>query len=235
MITLRKATDRFHTKIDWLDSWHTFSFGEHYDANHMAFGPLRVINEDRIKGGAGFPTHGHKDMEIITLVLSGSLSHKDSIGNGSAITPGDVQKMSAGKGILHSEFNASATEACHLLQIWIIPSVTGIKPEYQQIHFEPEQWRNQLCLVASPEAKDGTILLHQDARMYVAQLSKGASVEYAIGKNRGVWAHLATGKADINGMTLIEGDALALEDEKSFTCNASEDSTLLVFDVEQSS
>jgi len=231
MIILRKAAERFHTRIDWLDSWHTFSFGPHYDPRYMGFGPLRVINDDRVMGGGGFPTHGHRDMEIITVVLSGALEHKDSLGTGSVIRPGDVQKMSAGKGIEHSEFNASAHEPVHLLQIWIMPEVHGVKPGYQQIHFTPQQWQNQFCVVASPDGKDGSISLYQDAHMYVATLGNGASLDYAITKGRNIWVHVATGKAHVAGHLVSEGDGLSATGEKALAFKAQTESTLLLFDL----
>jgi hypothetical protein len=231
MLTLRKATDRFHTQIDWLDSWHTFSFGHHYDPTHMGFGSLRVINDDRITGGGGFPTHGHRDMEIITIVLEGALEHKDSIGTGSVIKPGDVQKMSAGSGIEHSEFNASLVDPVHLLQIWIMPNVRNVVPAYQQIHFAPTQLRNQFCLVASGDGKDGIISLYQDARMYVAELDAGKTLGFSVAKGRKIWVHVATGAAEVQGMKMNEGDGLAVENESSLTFVAQAASKLLLFDL----
>lgn len=231
MITLRKATDRFHTNIDWLDSWHTFSFGEHHDDNHVHFGPLRVINDDRIAGGGGFPTHGHRDMEIITIVLEGVLEHKDSIGNGAPIRPGDVQKMSAGLGILHSEFNGSQEHACHLLQIWIMPNVTGVAPGYQQVHFDPATMKNHARLVASPSGADGSITLVQDARIYMASVDAGATLTHPIPAGRGLWAHVATGAGNISGHDVTEGDGLAFVKEKALTFTASAPSKIILFDV----
>ena len=231
MITLRKATDRFHTRIEWLDSWHTFSFGHHYDPQHMGYGPLRVINDDRILGGGGFPTHGHRDMEIITVVLEGELQHKDSIGTGSVIRPGDVQKMSAGSGIEHSEFNASKDKPCHLLQIWIIPDKNSVKPAYQQIHFAPERLQDQLCLVAGPDGKGDIISLYQDAYMYVSKLSAGKTVDYRPPKGRKTWVQVATGSAETGGTALGAGDGLAAEGESKLSFKAKTDSTLIVFDL----
>jgi len=230
MMTLRKAADRFHTAIDWLDSWHTFSFGSHYDQRHMGFGPLRVINDDRIKGGGGFPTHGHKDMEIITIVLSGALAHKDSIGTGSVIRPGDVQKMSAGSGIQHSEFNASPSEPVHLLQIWIMPN-KAVEPEYQQIHFEAQALRNQFCLVAAEGKTKSVITLYQDAKLYIADVSAGESLNYKIAPSRHVWVQMATGKVLAGSSLMAEGDGLAVEDEASLTFTAQTESKILLFDL----
>jgi redox-sensitive bicupin YhaK (pirin superfamily) len=233
MITLRKAHDRFHTKIDWLDSWHTFSFGHHYDPKHMGFGPLRVINDDRISGGGGFPTHAHRDMEIITVVLSGALEHKDSLGTGSVIKPGDVQKMSAGSGIRHSEFNSSQTDSCHLLQIWIIPDKDGVKPAYEQIHFAPEKRRDRWCLAAAPGGAEGSISLYQDARMFIADLSVGKTLSYDALKDRNIWAHVATGKVEANGTALSEGDGLAVTGGEQLTFTGKETGTVLLFDMGQ--
>jgi redox-sensitive bicupin YhaK (pirin superfamily) len=231
MLTLRKASERFHTKIDWLDSRHSFSFGEHHDPRHMGFGPLRVINEDFVRGGAGFPTHGHRDMEIITVVLYGALSHKDNTGGGSQIKPYDVQKMSAGTGILHSEFNTSAKEEVHLLQIWIIPSVTGVKPGYVQYHFEPEKMRDRFCLVAEEGGKDGIIPIHQDAKLLIADLDAGKTLGYETEKGRKLWVQLATGDAVVNGTTMRAGDGLAAEGENALSFTAKAESKILLFDM----
>lgn len=231
MLALRKASDRFHTQIDWLNSWHSFSFGEHYDRRHMGFGPLRVINEDVVRGGAGFPTHPHRDMEIITVVLSGALQHKDNTGGGSVIKPYDVQKMSAGTGILHSEFNASAKEECHLLQIWIMPSVTGVKPGYVQLHFEPEKMRDAFCLVAAPDGKDGIIPIHQDARLLISDLSAGRKLDYKAAQGRRLWVQLAAGEAEVNATAMHAGDGLAVENEQRLSFAAKAESKILLFDM----
>jgi redox-sensitive bicupin YhaK (pirin superfamily) len=231
MLTLRKASERFHTHIDWLDSWHSFSFGEHYDPKHMGFGPLRVINEDKVRGGAGFPTHPHRDMEIITIVLKGALEHKDSTGGGSIIAPGDVQKMSAGTGILHSEFNSSATEEVHLLQIWIIPSVTHVKPGYVQLHFEPEQMRDRFCLVAEQNAKTGVIPIHQDAQLFVADVSAGVTLSHTLAQKRCIWVQLASGEVSVNNVTMQAGDGLAVKHEDTLTFTAKMQSKVLMFDM----
>jgi redox-sensitive bicupin YhaK (pirin superfamily) len=231
MLTLRKSSGRFHTKINWLDSWHSFSFGEHYDPAHLGFGPLRVINEDRVKGGAGFPTHGHRDMEIITVVLKGALEHKDNAGGGSIIRPGDVQKMSAGSGIMHSEFNASKTEEVHLLQIWIMPNVESVKPGYVQLHFGAEQMRNRFCLVAAGGAKDGIIPLYQDARLLIADASPGARLDYEIEPGRIAWVQLASGEVGVNASTMHAGDGLAAKDERRLNVTAKAESKMLLFDM----
>jgi quercetin 2,3-dioxygenase len=231
MKTLRKAAERFHTKISWLDSWHSFSFADHYDPHHMGFGPLRVINEDRIRGGAGFPTHGHRDMEIITVVLSGALSHKDNTGGGSVIRPGDVQKMSAGTGILHSEFNTSATEETHLLQIWIVPNATGVAPGYVQRHFEPSETRDRFCLVAAPAGKEQVIPLHADALLSVADVGTGKTLRYAPEAKRKLWVQMALGEAAVNGMDLRAGDGLAVENEQALSFTAKAESKILLFDM----
>lgn len=231
MLRLRKATERFHTKIDWLDSWHSFSFGEHYDEQHMGFGPLRVINEDKVLGGAGFPTHGHRDMEIITVVLEGRLQHKDNTGGGSVIMPGDVQKMSAGSGILHSEFNASQVEEVHLLQIWIMPDIKNVKPGYVQMHFEAQQMRDQLCLVVAPESQSGAIPIHQDAKLFIADISAGKALDYAADANRKVWIQLATGDVTVNNQAMQAGDGLAIEKEHALKLTAKTKSKILLFDM----
>ena len=170
MIELRKANERGHANLGWLDTWHSFSFADYHDPAHVSFGPLRVINEDRVQPGAGFPTHGHRDMEIVTYVLEGALAHQDSMGNGSTIVPGDVQRMSAGKGVLHSEYNHARDEVTHLLQIWIHPDVTGISPGYEQKRFPPEEKRGRLRLIASADGREGSVTIHQDAALYAALL-----------------------------------------------------------------
>jgi redox-sensitive bicupin YhaK (pirin superfamily) len=231
MLMLRKAEERFHTKIDWLDSWHSFSFGEHHDAKHMGFGSLRVINEDRIKGGAGFPTHGHRDMEIITIVLEGALAHKDNTDIGAIIKPGDVQKMSAGSGILHSEFNALPDKECHLLQIWIMPNVKNVAPAYKQISFAPEKMRNQFCLVASDSGKEDVITLYQDASILITNLDDKASLDYKIAQKRNVWVQLAEGAITVNEIVMEQGDGLAVTNETSLSFSAQSNSKIVLFDM----
>jgi redox-sensitive bicupin YhaK (pirin superfamily) len=231
MISVRKAKDRFHTNIDWLDSWHTFSFGHHYDPSHMGFSDLRVINDDIVHGGGGFATHPHKDMEIITVVLRGELAHKDSLGNGSSIVPGDVQKMSAGTGIRHSEFNASATESVHLLQLWIQPSKQGVQPAYWQQHFASEARRGKWCLVVSPDEAEGSIPIYQDARLYVTELNKGHELKKALDAKRNYWLHLATGDMSANGEKLQAGDGIAISGETALNVAANAESSAILFDL----
>lgn len=231
MKSLRVAKDRFHTAIDWLDSWHTFSFGHHYDPRHMGFSDLRVINDDIVLGGGGFPTHGHKDMEIITVVLSGALSHRDSLGNGSTILPGDVQKMSAGSGIHHSEFNTSPTESVHLLQLWIMPEKQNVAPGYWQKHFTHEERKGRWCLVVSPDEAEGSLPIYQDARLYVSDFAKGDKIAFTPVAGRNYWLHVATGSVVVDGQPLAAGDGLAMRDEPAFTLTADQEGTAILFDL----
>ena len=207
MLEIRKSADRGFADHGWLKSFHTFSFAGYQDAQHMGFGPLRVINEDRIQAGSGFGTHGHRDMEIISYVLSGALAHKDSLGNGSTILPGDVQRMSAGKGVMHSEQNA-AQEQTHFLQIWIEPDVTGIAPEYEQKHFDEKSRQGVLRLIASPDGRDGSVRLHQDAGIYASLLGPGDRAVHALAPGRRAYVHVARGSVNVNGQPLLAGDAL---------------------------
>ncbi len=232
MITIRPAPARGQANFGWLDSRHTFSFGSYYDPNHMEFGNLRVINEDKVQPGKGFGTHSHRDMEIISYVLEGELEHKDSIGNGSLIRPGDVQLMSAGTGISHSEFNASDTELVHFLQIWIVPEKIGIKPSYEQKHFSLDQKKGRLRLVASPDGRDNSVTIHQDANLYVAVLNQGDRVNYSIDNTRSLWLQIAKGSAQINGQTLQAGDGAAVTQETDIEIAATtNDSEILLFDL----
>lgn len=232
MQNLRHKHERGATETGWLQSWHSFSFGGYHDPKNMGFGPLRVINEDIVRAGTGFDMHGHANMEIITYILSGSLEHKDSLGNGGIIKPGDVQLMSAGKGILHSEFNPSETEDVHLLQIWIMPRETGGKAGYQQTTFDPAQLQNNLRLVVSPEGEDGSLVIKQDARLYVARLDAGKSVSLEMKAGRRHWFQVARGTVDINGKVLEAGDALGLDNEPGRAIiNATENAEVLVFDL----
>jgi redox-sensitive bicupin YhaK (pirin superfamily) len=232
MITLRPASDRGAANFGWLDSRHTFSFGNYYDPNHMGFGPLRVINEDKIIPSKGFGTHGHRDMEIITYVLSGSLAHKDSIGNGSTMRPGDVQRMSAGTGILHSEFNDSDADPVHLLQIWIMPAANGIEPSYEQTYFDPDTKRNQLRLVGSRDGREGSVTIHQDVNLYAAQLAADATVTYDLPSGRIAWVQVARGSLTLNDHTLTAGDGAAISQETTLTLTGnSDDSEVLLFDM----
>ena len=232
MIIIRPAQERGHANFGWLDSKHTFSFGSYYDPNQMGFSSLRVINEDRVQPGQGFGTHSHKDMEIISYVLQGELEHKDSIGNGSVIQPGDVQRMSAGTGIAHSEFNASDTDPVHFLQIWIQPERAGIQPGYEQKNFSLEEKRGKFKLVASPDGRDGSVTIHQDANLYVAVLNKGDRVNYPTDNNRSLWLQIARGSAEINGQTLQAGDGAAITQETNIELATTIDDTeILLFDL----
>ena len=231
MITTRKSNDRGHFDFGWLNTHHTFSFGDYHDRNHMNFRTLRVINDDVVAPGAGFGMHPHKDMEIITYVLSGALAHKDSMGNGEALRPGEVQRMSAGSGILHSEFNASKTDPVHLLQIWIMPEKRGIEPSYEQKPFAQAERHNKLRVVVSPDARDGSLKIHQDASIHASMLDAGKSVMYELKPGRHAWLQIARGELDLNGTKLAAGDGAAVSDEKSLTIRAVENSEFLLFDL----
>ena len=229
MTELRLARERGHAVHGWLDSWHSFSFADYYDPRHMGFGPLRVINEDRIEKGTGFGTHGHRDMEIITYVLEGALAHRDSIGTGSTIVPGDVQRMSAGTGVRHSEYNAAEC-VTHFLQIWIEPQVTGIAPSYEQKRFSAEEKRGRLRLIASPDRRDGSLLIHQDARLYAGLFDGDERAELALGPQRKGYVHVARGVITVNGHTLGAGDALKA-DEGTLVLESGRAAEVLVFDL----
>ncbi|NMG57107.1 pirin family protein [Geitlerinema sp. P-1104] len=232
MFSLRAADDRGKVNLGWLNSRHSFSFGHYYDRNHMGFRSLRVINEDLIQPGQGFPTHGHRDMEIITYVLDGALAHKDSLGNGSTIRPGDVQRMSAGTGIQHSEFNPSDHEQVHLLQIWILPNQESVKPSYEQIYVSPEEKRGQLRCIASPSGDEGSVKLYQDAYIYATILEPGESVKHCLAGDRGVWIQVARGSVQVQEHTLQARDAIALwetPDLQLTGCN--ETAEVLLFDL----
>ena len=231
MITFRDRMARGQSRTGWLDSRHTFSFAYYQDPAQVGFRSLRVINEDRVIPGAGFPRHGHNDMEIISYVLEGALEHKDSLGNGTVIRPGDVQRMSAGTGILHSEFNPSKVEPVHFLQIWIIPDQVGLPPSYEQKAFPIEERRGQLRLVAAPDGRDGTVTVHQDARLLVANLEPGERVMHEVERGRGVWLQLARGIMAVNGTEMREGDGAAVEDEPSIVVEAATKAELLLFDL----
>jgi redox-sensitive bicupin YhaK (pirin superfamily) len=208
MQTLRKAEDRGHANHGWLDSYHSFSFADYYDPEHVSYGPLRVINEDRVQAGAGFGAHGHRDMEIISYVLDGALAHEDSMGNGSTIVPGDVQRMSAGTGVRHSEFNHNKSGVTHFLQIWIQPKFTGIKPSYEQKHFSAEEKRGRLRLIASPDGRDASVSMNQDALLFAGLFDGEETVEQVIAASRRAYIHVARGSVTINGQVLRSGDAL---------------------------
>lgn len=232
MITLRPAEERGLARLGWLTSRHSFSFGDYYDPRHMGFGPLRVINEDRVEPSSGFDTHGHRDMEIVSYVLEGALEHKDSIGTGSVIRPGEVQRMSAGTGIRHSEFNPSQTEPVHFLQIWLLPRQDGLKPGYEQKSFPAAGKHNRLRLVVSPDSAAGSVLIHQDARIYDASLDEGASVTHALGKGRKAWVQVVRGSLDIEGEWLRTGDGAAIEAVDTVTLAAHDPRTeILLFDL----
>jgi redox-sensitive bicupin YhaK (pirin superfamily) len=231
MITIRKAEARGHADHGWLDSRHTFSFADYHDENHMGFRGLRVINEDRVQPGQGFGTHGHRDMEIISYVLEGALQHRDSMGTGAVIRPGDVQRMSAGTGVRHSEFNASSSELVHFLQIWLLPSRAGITPGYEQKTFSPEQKEGRLCLVASKDGHAGSVTIHADASLYAGVFGPGASAELALDQGRSAWVQLVRGKALVNGHLLEAGDGAGLEQLPAVRIEGVETCEILVFDL----
>jgi redox-sensitive bicupin YhaK (pirin superfamily) len=231
MITIRKAADRGHTNIDWLDSHHSFSFGDYYDPRQMGFGPLRVINDDRVAPGGGFGAHPHRDMEIISYIVSGALEHKDSLGTGSVIRPGDVQRMTAGSGIRHSEFNPSRTEPVHFLQIWIQPNEKNLTPSYEQITLADSAKRGVLRLIASQDGRNESVTIHQNADVYASLLSPGQEVKHSIANGRGAWLQIIRGAASVNGNPLQTGDGAALEQEQQIEIRATEETELLLFDV----
>lgn len=232
MITIRPAQARGTANFGWLDSRHTFSFGNYYDPNHMGFADLRVINEDKVTPGQGFGTHGHRDMEIISYVLEGALEHKDSLGTGSVIRPGDVQRMSAGTGIAHSEYNASQTEPVHFLQIWILPDTKGLEPSYEQKAFTEAQKRGQLRLVGSRDGRNGSITIHQDIEFYAAYLQEGEQVRHSFVNGRVAWLQVARGAVQLNDQTLTAGDGAAISNESSLILQgASNTAEVLLFDM----
>ena len=231
MFTIRKGADRGVTQIDWLDSRHTFSFGEYHDPAHHNFRTLRVINDDRVAPGGGFGTHPHRDMEILTCVLSGRLEHRDSMGNGEVIRAGEWQAMTAGTGIRHSEFNPSQTEPTHLLQIWIFPDTKGLTPGYQQRVFTDAEKSGAWRLVASPDGEGGSLVIHQDARVYQTKLATGQAVRHELQPGRGAFLHVATGAATVNGQVLKAGDAVAVEGEPAIDVTGTEPGEVLLFDV----
>jgi len=232
MLSIRKSADRGIANLGWLHSRHSFSFADYYDPQHMGFGPLRVINEDTVRPGQGFGTHGHRDMEIISYVLEGALEHKDSIGTGSVIRPGDVQVMSAGTGIRHSEFNHSKTEPVHFLQIWIVPDRDGITPRYDQKTFPDAEKRGQLRLVGSSDGHDGSIVIHQDVELFAGILDAGEQAAHAFKKGRKGWLQVIRGSVEANKQRFQAGDGAAIEDELNLTLNSQTDHTeVLVFDL----
>jgi len=231
MLTPRFAKDRGAANFGWLDSRHTFSFGNYHDPRHMGFGPLRVINEDRVEPGQGFGTHGHRDMEILSWVLEGALEHKDSIGTGAVIRPGELQRMTAGTGVTHSEFNASQSELVHFLQIWIIPDRTGYAPGYEQHKFEHAELADQWCLVAANQPSGKAVTIHQDVNLYVARLGADRELTHATGNARKLWLQVTRGAIETSGATLAAGDGAAIEDVDKVVVRATQDAELLLFDM----
>jgi quercetin 2,3-dioxygenase len=231
MITLRKAQERGHAQHGWLDSWHTFSFGDYYDPKHMGFRSLRVINEDRVAPGKGFPTHSHRDMEIVTYVLDGALEHRDSMGNGQVMKSGDVQRMTAGQGVSHSEFNASKTEPVHFLQIWVLPERRNLEPGYEQKNFPQAQLQGKLRVVASRDGGFGAVTVHQDLKLLAGRFAEGEEENYTLAPGRHAWLHLARGALRVNGQELAAGDALQASEETALEISGVDDAEVLRFDL----
>jgi redox-sensitive bicupin YhaK (pirin superfamily) len=231
MNTIRRSNERGHADHGWLNSFHSFSFADYFDPQHVEFGPLRVINEDRVAAGGGFGTHPHRDMEIISYVLAGELAHKDSMGNGSTIRPGDVQRMSAGSGVRHSEFNPSQKDPVHFLQIWVQPSVAGIAPSYEEKHFPESEKRGRLRLIASPDAANGSVLIHQDARLYAGLFDGEERATLELEAGRRSYVHVARGEVRVNGAALAAGDALKVIDTPTVAIDGGRSAEVLVFDL----
>ena len=231
MLTVRKAEERGHASHGWLDSWHTFSFADYYDPREMGFGPLRVINDDTVQPGQGFGTHGHRDMEIITYVLEGAVEHKDSMGNGSIIRPGNVQRMSAGTGVRHSEFNPSRDERVHFLQIWIEPRITGVAPGYEEKQFGTAEKQRQLRLIASPDGREGSVTIHQDAYVYASIVDGKDAVAHRLAPGRRAYVHVARGAVKLNGTPLKGGDGARIEGESSIELADGREAEVLLFDL----
>ena len=233
MIQVRRSEERGHANHGWLDTYHTFSFADYYDSKFMGFRSLRVINEDRVAPGAGFGRHGHRDMEILTYVLEGSLAHKDSMGHQQSLGPNEIQRMSAGTGVMHSEFNPSQNEPLHFFQIWIEPATRGTEPSYEQIRFDREDKKNQLKRLVGPEARNGESRINQDAQVFVAQLEKDVEIAYELGTNRAAWVHVVRGDVTLNGTSLGTGDGAAVTGEKQLmlTGKDAESSEILLFDL----
>ncbi|HXD51161.1 MAG TPA: pirin family protein [Burkholderiales bacterium] len=231
MIALRSSGERGHANHGWLDSYHSFSFADYYDPQHMGYASLRVINEDYVQPGKGFGTHGHRDMEIITYILEGALEHKDSMGNGSVIRPDDVQRMSAGTGVQHSEFNPSPSEVVHLLQIWIEPDVTGIKPSYEEKHFDAASKRGKLRLIASRDGRDGSVTIHQDASVYAALIDGSERTSHGLASGRKAYVHVARGRVTVGGHALAAGDALKADGESTLVLEHGTKAEVLLFDL----
>jgi hypothetical protein len=231
MLTIRKAEDRGHANHGWLNTYHTFSFANYYDPKHMGFRALRVINEDRVSPAAGFGTHGHRNMEIITYVLEGALEHKDSIGTGSVIKPGEVQRMSAGTGIMHSEFNHSKTEPVHFLQIWLLPEREGLAPGYQQQNFSPAKTPGKLQLVAARDGREGSVTVHQDVELYAGVLKAGDRISHSLKPQRHAWVQVARGAISLNGVPLDTSDGAGISEETDVVIEATKDAEILLFDL----
>ncbi len=231
MLTLRHAGERGHYRADWLNSYHTFSFDEYHDPAHMGVSNLRVINDDTVAPGGGFVTHAHSNMEIVSYVLSGRLEHKDSMGNGSIISPGDIQRLSAGTGVQHSEFNPSATESVHFLQIWLQPVKMDVKPGYEQKHFSEDQRRGKLCLLVSPDGREGSISTRQNSLLYGSLLQAGETVEYNLADERHAWVHVARGSITVNSIVLKEGDGVHIEKENVIRFEGQDNADTLLFDL----
>jgi hypothetical protein len=231
MNAIRRSSERGHARHGWLDSFHSFSFADYHDPSHMGFGPLRVINEDRVEPAQGFGTHGHRDMEIISYVLEGGLAHRDSMGNGSVIRPGDVQRMSAGTGVMHSEFNASDREPVHFLQIWIEPSARGIPPSYEEKRFDEASKRGRWRLIASGDGRDGSLSIRQDASVFVARLEAGESLDHVLAPGRRAYVHVIRGEARVNGQALGTGDALEVQGETGLRVEEARAAEVLLFDL----
>jgi len=231
MLHIRKARDRGHADHGWLSTYHTFSFADYYDPQQMGFRALRVINEDQVQPGRGFPTHPHRDMEIISYVLDGALAHRDSMGNGSVIRPGEVQRMSAGTGITHSEYNHSKDELVHFLQIWILPEKNGVVPGYEQTFFPAEEKRKNSRLIASRDGRSGSVTIHQDVNLYAALLEAGEEIVHPVPNNRHVWLQIARGSVTVNGALLEQGDGVAVSDEEQVVVTGREKAEVLLFDL----
>jgi len=231
MITIRKAEDRGHFDFGWLNTYHTFSFGEYYDPKHTRFSTLRVINEDFVQPGHGFPTHGHRDMEIVTYILEGALQHRDSMGTGSIIRRGDAQRMSAGTGVMHSEANPSTEAPVHLLQIWIFPREQDLQPEYEEKKFSDDEKRNRLRLIVSPDGTDGSVRIHQDAKIFASLLDQGQQVDHDLVNGRDAWLQVAAGSVKVNDNALKQGDGGGIREESKITITAAEPAEILLFDL----
>lgn len=231
MIQLRPSGERGHFNHGWLDTYHTFSFADYSDPRHMGFHALRVINEDRVAPGQGFAAHSHRDMEILTYVLEGRIEHQDSMGNKAVITPGEVQRMSAGTGVTHSEYNPSTTEPLHLLQIWILPEKKGLPPGYEQKRFDPQAMKNKFCLLASGRSNKAAVKIHQDAELFACKLEKGQGIDFRLGPDRYAWVQMARGEAQMNGNAMRAGDGAAVSREKGLSFSAEKNSEILVFDL----